>query len=1067
MNRFVILSTALLLSAQGLSAQPTPTEPIPLADGTELSRHIERRHLGPDLVHTEVFQIRVPAGHRGLILAEQRAADVVIEAHGKTLGTPWRVDSPLDFDGTEVLLLPLSAYGNFELRVEARLPGGPDADLELDSASATAPSSRLTLSFEIIPQSNAHRRRLELLGNLTAAGRAWAQGDGEGRNRALEFYGRAARSSADLPSADLDERSEHLGTQAAYAQVVLFRLLGRHQDARDHAEKVLDAWQRLGDRKRLADTWNEIGLVSGPAGRTDEARRAFERAIELAEQLDDPFRLAYLRGNLCLVDLMENQLRRGVDCYAAALPTVRRVGDFETESAYLLNMAQAQRRLGELDDARKLYGRALEIQTNAGLKKLEAKTLNNLAGLHLDRGDLEAALDAFRRAAAGFEQLADLRWLGRSLHNLGATYLQLGDTPSARDNLEEALAVHRKVGDLNGEANVLRIFGHLEARQGNLIAARRAYTSSRDLERQTRNSFDEAVADAYIARIQIQEGEPEAARARLQRSLDVLKPKGWNAKSARVLVDLGRSLIQLGRENEAHKVLREALEVFRDLDDPRGQGFTLLYLAELAEFRLAADPQTAQASKAEVLDLLRTASEAFDTVTLKLNDPDLRAFFAGSQRQARERYASGLIKAGRSAEALQVSEAARAWGLRAVLATTSGLIRSNQALLPSPAGNLSAPTLQQIRAELDNDTILLHFLVGERVSHLFVVGPAHFETHELPPREELEKAVRRARAELVSMGSNPQPMAGLTQLLLDPVWNTLDQPKIQRLVLALDGPLHYLPFAALPLPKPDSGSASKGEARLVSRFEIARIPSVAVLSLERRRRSLQPPAQAYAAVFADPVFAAHDLRLPRPPAQGRGSEDETNLYRLRWSHREAKAVMKASQGKPTLIAQGTDAHRDLLLSEPLDRYQILHLATHARVDPTVASRSGLELSAFDAQGSPRQGFVSLSTLRRLQLQADLVVLSACRTALGTEIRGEGLVGLVQTFLEAGAGRVIASLWSVPDRSTAELMENFYAGLTQNAAPVTALRRAQLQVLAEDPARHPSAWAGFVLVGDWR
>ena len=101
-----------------------------------------------------------------------------------------------------------------------------------------------------------------------------------------------------------------------------------------------------------------------------------------------------------------------------------------------------------------------------------------------------------------------------------------------------------------------------------------------------------------------------------------------------------------------------------------------------------------------------------------------------------------------------------------------------------------------------------------------------------------------------------------------------------------------------------------------------------------------------------------------------------------------KAVVKAAQGKPVFIAQGTDAHRDGLLGEPLDSFRILHLATHARVDATVVSRSGLELSAFDAHGSPRNGFVALPDLRRLRLRADLVVLSACRTAIGPEIQGE-------------------------------------------------------------------------------
>ncbi len=1010
-------------------------------------------------VYERTLKLEVPSGHRAAFFVVQIAADALLEASWPGLGEPWRVDSPLDFDGLEVLLLPPSAQGRIDFKIEARLPGGPTADPAMRRAHA----SRLSWRFETIPQTNAQRPWLELLGRLTVAGRAWAQGDGEGRQRALDYYGRVGAQPGPIAEgpAESEGRPPRLEAQAVYAKAVLLRLLGRHQEAREQGEQALDVWRELGDRRRLADTWNEIGLVAGPSGRTDEARQAFGRAIELAEQLGDPFRLAFLRGNLCLVDLMENRLRQGVGCYATALPAVRWIGDQETESAYLLNMAQAQRRLGELDAAGELYSTALGIQRAAGLEKLEAKTLNNLAGLHLDRGDLEAALDAFRRAALAFERLGDGRWLGRSLHNMATTYSMLGDDPSAREHLERALEVHRRLGHLSGEASALKVLGHLEARRGDLAAARRAYESSRNLERQTHDGVGEAMADAYIARTELKADRPREALVRLEASLVVLRQADWNGKSARVLVDLGRALAQLGRTVAARAALDEALEIFQKLDDPRGQGITLLHLAELTE------SQPTVSADAEVLDLLRRASEAFDAVTLNLNDPEFRAFFAGSQRQARERYVTRLVQADQPARAIQVSEAARAWGLRTVLAASGGLIQSDHGQLTDTLVKPTAPDLDQIRAGLDADNLLLHYLVGERASHLFVVGRTYFQAFQLPPRQVLDEAVRKARGGLGSPRSEAPDLAALTQLLLTPARQALNQPDIRRLVLALDGPLHYLPFAVLPWSSANSAAQGQGDSQLVRRFELVRIPSAAVLELERRRRSRRAAPESFAAVFADPIFAAHDLRLPRPKARTPVTGQSSELFRLRWSHREAEAVVKAAQGQLVLIAQGAEAHRDRLLGEPLDSYRFLHLATHARVDATVASRSGLELSAFDAHGSPQDGFVSLPALRRLKLRADLVVLSACRTALGPHIQGEGLVGLVQTFLEAGAGRVVASLWPVPDRSTAELMEHFYAALAQGNTPAAALRQAQLRILAKDPGRHPSAWAGFVLIGDWR
>jgi CHAT domain-containing protein len=236
-------------------------------------------------------------------------------------------------------------------------------------------------------------------------------------------------------------------------------------------------------------------------------------------------------------------------------------------------------------------------------------------------------------------------------------------------------------------------------------------------------------------------------------------------------------------------------------------------------------------------------------------------------------------------------------------------------------------------------------------------------------------------------------------------------------------------------------------------------------------------------VFADPVFDRRDPRLrgagepaaappaTTPPATTRPAG--VDLPRLRTSRREAEIVAALARADRTapeeaLVALDFAADRDLALDPRLARYRILHFATHGVIDARYPALSGLVLSLFDEEGRPRDGFLGLRDIYGLQLDADLVVLSACRTALGKEVRGEGLVGLTRGFLHAGASRVLASLWPVSDRATTELMARFYRALFEDhLSPAAALRRAQLSMLGERRWRDPHGWAGFVLLGDWQ
>ena len=177
------------------------------------------------------------------------------------------------------------------------------------------------------------------------------------------------------------------------------------------------------------------------------------------------------------------------------------------------------------------------------------------------------------------------------------------------------------------------------------------------------------------------------------------------------------------------------------------------------------------------------------------------------------------------------------------------------------------------------------------------------------------------------------------------------------------------------------------------------------------------------------------------------------------------AAVPAGRGMKAL---DFDASRALVTSQALARYRVVHFATHGLLDSERPELSGIVLSLFDRQGRPQNGFLRLHEIYNLSLPADLVVLSACQTALGKEVKGEGLVGLTRGFMYAGASRVSASLWKVDDAGTAELMRRFYAHMLKDGqTPAAALRAAQVEMAGQTLWRSPYFWAAFVMQGDWK
>jgi CHAT domain-containing protein len=299
-------------------------------------------------------------------------------------------------------------------------------------------------------------------------------------------------------------------------------------------------------------------------------------------------------------------------------------------------------------------------------------------------------------------------------------------------------------------------------------------------------------------------------------------------------------------------------------------------------------------------------------------------------------------------------------------------------------------------------------------------------------------------------------------VLLNPA---LAQMQNKRLLIVREGVLQYLPFGALP----DPGTG----APLMVSHEIVTAPSASVMAVVRQEAAGRKPASKLLAVFADPVFHADDSRVGSADKTGaavRASSDSgmQNFSRLRFSRTEAEEIARLAGSGGVLKALDFDANRETATKPELAEYRIVHFATHSLLNNEHPELSGVVLSLVDRAGRSQNGFLRLYDIYKLRLGADLVVLSACRTALGEEIKGEGLIGLTRGFLYAGAPRVVATLWEIDDRTTAEAMKKFYEGvLGRGERPAEALRGAQMALWRTRGWDAPYYWAAFTLEGEWR
>lgn len=860
--------------------------------------------------------------------------------------------------------------------------------------------------------------------------------------------------------------------------------------------------------------------LSLPAG-TLVAQTGGEAKKAAADKLRDEAMQLFNEGTKTSLEQAAAKLVTAAALYHDAADTV-------DEAVTLNNIGLAHRTLGERQKALDYFNRALPLLHAAGDKGDEAATLDNVGLIYDDLGDPQKGLDYYNQSLLLEREIKDRAGEARALNNVGTIYEQLGEPQKALDYFNQALPLSRDLGDSLGAGVTLSNIGLIEGELGELHKALDHLIQSVALLHAAGDQNREAWGANHVGTFYGALGEQRDALNFFNQALQRARATGDRRLEALVLDNMAYSERALGNLNsalarsEASVAVLESLRADIGSQDLRSSFFATvqeyyeLYIDVLMRLHrrqpgAGYDGRALQASERErARSLLELLAEAGADIRQGVD-----AGLLERERALRQQLDE------KASQQTQLLSAANGGAQSAAVAkeidalTTEYQQVEAQIRQTSPRyAALTQPqplTLKEIQTEvLDADTLLLEYSLGDDRSYLWAVTPTSVRSYELPKRGEVEAAARDVYAlfsseqawaqsrgqrgtEIVGAGApDADAAARLSRMLLAPV---ADQLGKKRLLIVGDGALQFIPFGALPVPTvPDN---KKGDYQpLITEHEIVALPSASTLAVLRRETQGRQPAAKTLAVLADPVFESTDARIKTPASKAPAVSDASltdadrkretasalensaresglresglTLPRLPGTRDEAQHILSLAPADQSKQALDFAASRETATAADMSQYRYVHFATHGFLNSLHPELSGIALSMFDERGEPRDGFLRLNDIFNLKLSADMVVLSACQTGLGKEVKGEGLVGLTRGFMYAGTPRVVVSLWSVSDEATAELMTRFYKGvLVDKLRPAQALQAAQVSMIKDKKYGAPFYWAAFTLQGEWR
>jgi len=811
----------------------------------------------------------------------------------------------------------------------------------------------------------------------------------------------------------------------------------------------------------------------------EEMDRLYRRAYDLVRRLAPGSGAeAAVLSNLAVSEASRANLAQA-EQYATRALAIREKLTPESDAIVpsLLTYGSVLYSRGDLAGAEAAFLRAKKILERFQLEgRPMATALHNLGEIAFQRGDDDAAESLFRRELTLFEKLDPSGSLTRDgLMGLGQVALEQGRGEEAAELWQHALTISEQLTPGGPKsAWCLRGLAEAERRRGR---TREAAELSRQAlaiwEKINPEAVDAGSIHLNLGVLFLERGDTEAAEAHLRAAIRIyeryraFRPEGYQA--------LARLQARRGQAEEATKSYQAAIEILEAQRARLGgaQESQWLYGSPLGDLYLeAAEHQIALGRKENAFALIEKGRARGFQKLLAQRDlrfarelpPELYA----EQRRLDQEYDEAQAALGDwlPAQGMEKLEALQGHqrDLRLEQAALQEKIRRSSPRLAA----LESPTpldLASARSTLDAGSVLLEYAVGTKTTWLFVVQSADAPGSGLSVfrintgEKALRKQVERFRNLLKRPGSDRAALRTRARRLYDLLVRPAAGPitKAKRIIFSSDGPLHTLPFAAL----------MKGNQYLI---EWKPIHSVLSATVYAELKQSHPARRDLREERLD-AFGAPDY--PRSAPDGL-ADPEVREAQRGWGLLPLPSTRKEVQAIASLYPQshaylGRDATEERAKSLGPDS-GLIHFACHGLLDERFPLNSALALTLPEhpAEGQDNGLLQAWEIFESMHLDADLVTLSACDTALGKEMGGEGLVGLTRAFQYAGARSVLASLWGVADYSTARFMERFYRYLRDGKSKDEALRAAQIdQIRQKGGSSHPFFWAAFELNGDWR
>lgn len=896
-------------------------------------------------------------------------------------------------------------------------------------------------------------------GRLAALWKARIQHHAGDRSAALGLA-TIARLTYDYPTAEKHYRrlsrtdSTSLDRHAMYARLGFAQGLyarGRMQEADSHLARARVSARAQRDRTGEGEALLWLGIVRVPSRGLEGALALLDTALSVLPQDAHDLRAASrCRRAHMLVLLGRSDAAREL---AAALRLARRLGDPSAEAHCLRALAVELRYAGQEDSAAAVYHAIAELRRRTHDR-------SNLARALVWRGDLlrqEAiygeAREVLRQALVEAGASHNLSAEAEAELLLGALFLALNDHLTAARYVDHAIATYAVLGDSSGLMVSRSWRTSVSAAAGDFARARREAMEALEYFRRMGRLVDQWELHQTLADFALREDDWVGAERALDEASALMRRHGATAWAAEQPFERGRVALARGNLANAERAFARHLAGL----DPAERLWRYESRIRLAEVYA----RRGELARAE--GELWAAGDELDSWRATLADKELRLLaFQANQPEENDRNASVaqvitmLAAGGRAGAAFELAERRRARELVDALLQGEALRAGAAPRTGASEEWLAEPVpAAEVAARLpDERTALLEFVAGGKgvPTTLFVVQGAGVRARVLPPSDSLGRWVGRFAALMERGGEQAAMERALGAALIGPSLGLLG-PNVTRLVIVPDGPLHRVPWDALRLP--DGRYA-------VERFAISIAPSAAVvLALGRRAREPET-APLRLLALGDPAFGddgtAGDSLVALGAAPYRPAVASTGrLPRLAGSAKEARLVARYAPSAEVRLREHASAA--YLKHASLAPFRVIHLATHAWVDDRSLARTALAL----APGDGESGFLSPGDLASLRLDADLVVLSACRTAGGVVVEGEGIQGLTAPLLQAGARAVVATRWQVGDRRTVRFVESFYDALAGGLPLSDALRAAKLDAISRGAP--PGEWAAFAAVGD--